>query len=265
MRKRITEEQQAQILELYKTMSASRVSKIVEISTGCVVGCLKRNNIPIRNRIEAAALTMSNWRPRPKQSEEGILVKICVLCGAEKPLDAFGKRQGPSDGRSKKCKDCVNKLSREKYPEKAEIHCKRQKQSRKDNPIAHRGYDMKKRFGLDWGSFNVLFDAQGRKCAGCGATESGEKSGSWHIDHDHKCCPLPKRKTCGKCTRGILCRWCNMALGNAKEDVNRLLGLARYIQCYQPFEPGYGEKGQAAPIWIGELYGLNPPITDCWG
>jgi hypothetical protein len=34
------------------------------------------------------------------------------------------------------------------------------------------------------------------------------------VDHDHKCCDTRGRqKTCGKCTRGLLCNICNRRLG----------------------------------------------------
>jgi hypothetical protein len=39
----------------------------------------------------------------------------------------------------------------------------------------------------------------------CSETEGLE------IDHDHACCP--KRPTCGKCTRGLLCDRHNRAIG----------------------------------------------------
>lgn len=45
-------------------------------------------------------------------------------------------------------------------------------------------------------------------CAICGSKDHGGRN--WHVDHDHKCCSGPK--SCGKCTRGLLCHTCNTAL-----------------------------------------------------
>lgn len=59
-------------------------------------------------------------------------------------------------------------------------------------------------------------------CAACGSFDD------LHIDHDHSCCPRGV-KTCGKCTRGILCRGCNQALGCLNEDPKRVKLLGDYI------------------------------------
>ena len=48
-----------------------------------------------------------------------------------------------------------------------------------------------------------------------------------HLDHDHTCCPTGKM--CVKCVRGWLCSSCNIALGSLREDRQRILGLARYL------------------------------------
>ena len=58
-------------------------------------------------------------------------------------------------------------------------------------------------------------------CQVCGSTEA------LTFDHDHTCC-IGKR-TCGKCLRGVLCRPCNLALGYAEDDPERLRNLANYL------------------------------------
>lgn len=51
-----------------------------------------------------------------------------------------------------------------------------------------------------------------------------------HIDHDHSCCPGgANAKTCGKCTRGILCTRCNSMLGFAKDNPDTLLAAVVYL------------------------------------
>ena len=48
-----------------------------------------------------------------------------------------------------------------------------------------------------------------------------------HIDHDHACCP--GYRSCGMCVRGLLCRACNLSLGQCKESIPRLKGMIEYL------------------------------------
>lgn len=57
---------------------------------------------------------------------------------------------------------------------------------------------------------------------------------SLHLDHDHSCCVKGKfagsKVSCGRCTRGWLCRSCNMALGMTQDSPRRLRGLVEYLE-----------------------------------
>lgn len=64
---------------------------------------------------------------------------------------------------------------------------------------------------------------QGGVCASCGGPLVDP-----HIDHDHKCCN--GKKTCGKCTRGVLCGRCNRGLGNFNDDPELLDKGAAYLR-----------------------------------
>jgi hypothetical protein len=48
------------------------------------------------------------------------------------------------------------------------------------------------------------------------------------IDHDHSCCP--KHKSCAKCRRGLACFQCNVAVGMAGDDPERLALIARNFE-----------------------------------
>ena len=56
----------------------------------------------------------------------------------------------------------------------------------------------------------MLWRQQGR----CPCGQELEKS---RIDHDHACCPN-KRRSCGKCVRGLLCNRCNLLLGMVESE-----------------------------------------------
>lgn len=77
----------------------------------------------------------------------------------------------------------------------------------------------KRKYGLSQQDWDVMFEAQGRKCKGCETDTPGSKYG-WHTDHCH---------TTNK-VRGILCHHCNLALGNVKDSISTLRRLASYLE-----------------------------------
>ena len=162
---------------------------------------------------------------------ETVGTKICKKCGEEKDINLFRIRRGNKDGRAGDCNNCRNKLRREDRPRKDAI-ASQQRQNRTEDPKYFRNYELRRRHQITLEEFEEMFDKQGRVCAACGSSESGETPPrTWNIDHDHACCP-GRKHTCGQCIRGILCRWCNTALGCARDDQKRLLGLVDYLNRY---------------------------------
>lgn len=123
----------------------------------------------------------------------------CKACQAvERQCRTCGKTY---QGTMKQCRSCRAALDREKYVGKFRT------------------------YGLTLETYDQILAGQGGVCAGCGAAPPQHKRLA--IDHDHRCCPM--RKSCGHCVRGLLCSSCNLALGLAKDDPDRLLGLVRYL------------------------------------
>jgi hypothetical protein len=94
---------------------------------------------------------------------------------------------------------------------------------RKANPEKDRKHQkwtkIKMAYGLTKEQWEAAFMAQGQKCAGCGTPTPSSKRG-WCTDHCH---------ATGK-FRGIVCLQCNVALGMAKDDPERLRRLAVYLE-----------------------------------
>lgn len=228
---KFSQEEIEQAVALYNGgMSASAVEKQTGMSYGSVIRSVKKLGFKTRTPHEGKLLI--SLQTQRTFDIQGRPLKTCSVCKTPQLEVEFNKAKENMDGLKSICNTCRNAKRRENYPQERIKLTQRQRDGRKNDPVRFRGYDIKKRFGLTWEDFDLLFAKQGNKCAGCGATESGEKSGSWHIDHDHDCCPLPKRKTCGKCIRGILCRSCNLTLGNAKDDIDRLRSLATYLDIF---------------------------------
>lgn len=61
--------------------------------------------------------------------------------------------------------------------------------------------------------FQNLLNRQNHACAIC-LTPFDERQA--HVDHNHSCCSGPR--SCGKCIRGLLCHFCNTAIGKLNDD-----------------------------------------------
>lgn len=78
------------------------------------------------------------------------------------------------------------------------------------------------RTGITKQQFERLWAAQGGRCPACSDELTDGGAAGAHVDHCHKS---------GK-IRGILCAPCNKALGAAREDVERLRGLAAFLEAH---------------------------------
>ncbi|MFI6586064.1 endonuclease domain-containing protein [Embleya sp. NPDC050493] len=84
----------------------------------------------------------------------------------------------------------------------------------------------------------TMLECQKGKCAICGwAPDTSEVEFPLHVDHDHNCCPGDR--SCGICTRQLLCRGCNLAIGSMGDDAERPEAAAEYVRLWAPFtKPG---------------------------
>jgi hypothetical protein len=85
---------------------------------------------------------------------------------------------------------------------------------------AYKKHDLKRYYKLTPEQYEIMWEAQGRKCAACGSTDPGRKTGHWCIDHCHDT----------KLVRGIVCNSCNMAMGQVKDSIERLQQLIDYLR-----------------------------------
>lgn len=83
----------------------------------------------------------------------------------------------------------------------------------------YRDAGFKKRYGITEAQRDEMLAAQDGVCAICGSNDPASKKG-WHVDHSH---------ATGK-IRAILCANCNVALGHANDDVNRLKAMVLYLE-----------------------------------
>lgn len=102
------------------------------------------------------------------------------------------------------------------------------KRWREANPYKRRAQQFK-RHGISEETFLRLLQTQDNRCANIGCRVSIDVYTA-RIDHDHNCCSCAF--SCGKCIRGLLCQNCNVMLGAAKDNLERLSGGIKYLVTY---------------------------------
>lgn len=84
---------------------------------------------------------------------------------------------------------------------------------------------LKERFGLTADQYDEMLAAQGGACAVCGRTEGQPHNQTGLptrlvVDHDHQT----------GVNRGLLCRQCNLGIGNLKDSPALLRAAAAYLE-----------------------------------
>ncbi len=129
--------------------------------------------------------------------------KTCRKCKIKKKLSEFYKTNQNTSGYAAQCKDCRRKI--------VSLY-------RKSNKSKVNATRIKTKYGITVEEWKVLFDKQKGCCEICG-THQSEITHTLHIDHCHRT---------GK-VRSLLCRACNHAVGNVKENRDIALRLVKYI------------------------------------
>jgi hypothetical protein len=81
----------------------------------------------------------------------------------------------------------------------------------------YRDKNLKKLYKLSLSDWVTLFEQQGNRCAICGSDKPRGKN--WHTDH----CHTTRR------IRGILCGWCNTAIGKLQENPALFIKALSYL------------------------------------
>lgn len=92
------------------------------------------------------------------------------------------------------------------------------------NSLTERKSSIKRKYGLDWEEFERAFYNAGGKCEICEkklalVTLKGDGQESASVDHCHES---------GK-VRGVLCRYCNVALGHFRDSRLHLSKAIQYL------------------------------------
>jgi hypothetical protein len=80
--------------------------------------------------------------------------------------------------------------------------------------------ELRTNYGIDVEDWARLYNNQNRQCAACRRRLNFDKH--THIDHNH---------STGK-VRGLLCRWCNAAVGHSFENIENLEAIIGYLKSH---------------------------------
>jgi len=132
------------------------------------------------------------------------LYRTCMTCGVEKNILEFYMRDKKTGRRHSACKEC----------DKARVKARHQA-----NPERTRNNDLKRNYGITLQEHQEMYKNQNGLCAIC----KKEGDGKWKklcVDHDHET---------GK-VRQLLCRRCNMVLGQVYDNISLLEKHIKYLQ-----------------------------------
>lgn len=154
--------------------------------------------------------------------------KLCKKCNSIKSLLNFSKSKSYNNGYKCYCKSCDNIYYLERKRRKNN-NLPSLKESRIIlHPYKRNSYEwnkstnLKREFGIDLKSYNIMFESQKGKCLICKKHQSGLKS-TLVVDHNHKTNKI----------RALLCSHCNFVLGHAFEDIIILEESIKYLMNYK--------------------------------
>lgn len=105
----------------------------------------------------------------------------------------------------------------------------------RENIENYNRFSIASRYGISKLELDKMYEDQDSKCMAC-----GDFYEVLHLDHDHSCCPTGG--SCGKCIRGLLCKYCNSVLGFVNDEVSRLNKLIHYLHLTQREKERYANS-----------------------
>jgi hypothetical protein len=131
------------------------------------------------------------------------------------------------------CRRCAQDYRNRRYanlaPEKKAILLEKRRVYRKETIEQRRMWALKTLYQVTPEWYATKFAEQNGVCAICGNPSTGRKK-NLSVDHDHRCCS--GKRSCGSCVRGLLCSYCNQAVGAIEFSPNWLEKFAAYATKY---------------------------------
>lgn len=142
-------------------------------------------------------------------------MKICTKCGRDLPEDEFWRapKARNRSGLRSWCKGCSRRAAKEWWD--TDGNRRRYHHKTRTNNL--------RKYGITQAKYDAMLAEQGGVCAICKLPESRENQFgvmSLAVDHDHET---------GR-VRGLLCSYCNRALGGFRDSAALLRTAAEYLE-----------------------------------
>jgi hypothetical protein len=145
-------------------------------------------------------------------------VRECIECSRSKPLEECPIHKKATGRRRRRCRECQRAYWRRWRAANAESHNATVKRWREANPEKRRASARRRYYGLSPAETSAMLAAQDSQCAICRRSIHDGKDG-FCVDHDHQT---------GR-VRGLLCRKCNVLLGQAEDRSDVLRAAIDYL------------------------------------
>ena len=134
--------------------------------------------------------------------------KKCPKCGIKKERSEYWNDASRPDGITAYCKPCKSDVTNMHVSKNIDYYKK-----------SWRDYDLKKKYDISIDEFEDMLKAQDYKCDICHKEIKSYSA----VDHDHNT---------GK-IRSLLCRKCNLGLGAAKDSIEILENMIKYLETHE--------------------------------
>lgn len=138
-----------------------------------------------------------------------MITKNCSWCKQDIDINLFSNFKASKDGKQSRCKACAKSTKKQWDIENAEY-------------IIEKGrWDGKRTaYGITKDEYFRMVELQDNKCKICGLSGELNKHGHLYVDHCH---------TQGV-IRGLLCKECNILLGNCRDNTWILENAIKYLE-----------------------------------
>lgn len=126
--------------------------------------------------------------------------KVCGKCTELKSLDNYNLDKYMPNGYTSWCKSC-------------------KKEYNQTNKHIVKGAKLRQNYNIEYSDFVKMVEEQDNRCLICTNTLS-EDPRHVHVDHCHDTMKV----------RGVLCRHCNLMLGNARDNILVLKSAIKYLE-----------------------------------